>query len=193
MKSLNLIVLASAALLAGAAVPAVALDLGVGGVTVSGGSTAAAARRSRPAPATPRPTSRSAAARTSPPSARAPAGPAPASPSAIPAAIWSALNDTDAAVNLGSLGLGSGINDTLNGVTGPLGTTLDGTDLGGLPGGGGGGGGGGSRGARVAAAFGGLSAGRPAADRAEVPRGASAARPSYSAETLALCRLLAAR
>ena len=51
-------------------------------------------------------------------------------------------NGVGANVNLGSLGLG-GANDILNGVTDPLGNTLDGIDLGGLPAGGGGAGGGG--------------------------------------------------
>ncbi len=38
MKSMRLIVIASAVLLAGASVPALALDLSVGGISVSGGS-----------------------------------------------------------------------------------------------------------------------------------------------------------
>ena len=164
MKTLNLIVLASTALFASASAPAMALDLGVGGVSVSGGSnggTSISAGVAVHPPMLPR------RRRISRPPARhrwhrrQPRGRQHQRQYLI------GVSGTDATVNLGSLGLGSAINDTLNGVTGPLGTTLDGVNAGGLPGGGGS-----AAGVRLAAAFGGLSPTDQRAIKLQVPRGA---------------------
>ena len=185
MKTLNLIVLASAALFASASLPAMALDLGVGGVSVSNGSTSSGG------------TSISAGTGGTSGDVSLGGGSNIASVGADTGGTGGSLaigntsgdlvsvNGTDASVNLGSLGLGSGINDTVNDVTGPLGTTLDGADLGGgLPGGDGGAGS-----ARVAAAFGGLSAGdqqqiRLKCARCSATRRATAPRRSPSAGCL---------
>jgi hypothetical protein len=182
MKTLNLIVLASAALFASASVPAMALDLGVGGVSVSGGSTSSGG------------TSISAGTGGTSASVSLGGGSNIASVGAGTDGTGASLavgntsgnligvSGTDATVNLGSLGLGSGINDTLNGVTGPLGTTLDGVNAGG----------GSATGVRLAAAFGGLS---PTDQRAiKLKCRTVLGNPAgFSAETLALCRLLAGR
>lgn len=189
MKTLNLIVLASAALFASASVPAMALDLGVGGISVSGGSTSSGG------------TSISAGTGGTSGDVTLSGGSNIASVSADTGGTGGSLsvgntsgdliglNATDASVNLGGLGLGSGINNTLNGVTGPLGTTLDGVNVGGLPGGGGGGG---AAGIRVAAAFGGLSAGDQQLIKLKC-RTVLGNPSGFSAETQALCRLLAGR
>ena len=187
MKTLNLIVLASAAMFASASLPAMALDLGVGGVSVSNGSTSSGG------------TSISAGTGGTSGDVSLGGGSNIASVGADTGGTGGSLaigntsgdlvsvNGTDASVNLGSLGLGSGINDTVNDVTGPLGTTLDGADLGGLPGGGGG-----AAGTQVATAFAGLSIGDQQQIRLKC-RTVLGDPSGYSAETVALCRLLAAQ
>ena len=107
---------------------------------------------------------------------------------------------TQANVNLGGLGLGNGANNTLNGVTDPLGNTLGGIDvgglLGGLPGGGGAGGGGGGGGGgtitagQVAGAYGALA---PADQRQlRVRCNAVLASPgSFNTNVVTLCRVIA--
>ena len=169
MKTLNLIVLASAALFASASLPAMALDLGVGGVSVSSGSTSSGG------------TSVSAGTGGTSGDVSLGGGSNIASVGADTGGTGGSLsvgntsgdlvsvNGTDASVNLGSLGLGSGV------------------DAGGLAGGDGGAGS-----AQVAAAFGGLSAGDQQQIRLKC-RTVLGDPAGYSAETIALCRLLAAR
>jgi hypothetical protein len=165
MKTLNLIALASAALFASASLPAMALDLGVGGVSVSSGSTSSGG------------TSISAGTGGTSGDVSIGGGSNIASVGADTGGTGGSLSvgntsgdlvsvdGTDASVNLGSLGLGSGVDA---------------------------GGDGGAGSAQVAAAFGGLSA----ADQQQIRLRCRVVlgNPSgYSAETVALCRLLAAR
>jgi hypothetical protein len=186
MKTLNLIVFASATLLASTALPAMALDLSVGGTTVSAGSTGDGG------------TSVSASTGDTTASVSLGGGSNIASADATADDTGGSLSiantsgdlvsvdGTDGSVNLGDLGLGDDVNDTLNSVTGLLGTTLDGTDLDGSAGGGG------ATGVQLAAAFGSLSA----ADQQQIRLRCRVVlgNPSgYSAETVALCRLLASR
>ena len=185
-KSRRLIMPASAALLAGAAVPATALDLSAGGVSVSSGSSSGGGTSVS--------TGTGGTATLGGGSNIASVGTGAGSVSVGNTnGNLVSLNGTDASVNLGGLGLGSGVNNTLNGVTGPLGTTFDGVNTGGPPGTGGQPpGGGGIAGARVAAAFGGLSI----ADQQQIRlkcRAVLTSPSSFNAETVALCRLLARR
>ena len=101
-------------------------------------------------------------------------------------------NGASANVNLGSLGLG-GANDILNGFTDPLGNTLDGVDLGGLPAGGGGGAGGGGIGGGGGGIGGAFAALSPADQRQLRIRCVSVlgSPGRYNANTVALCRLIA--
>ena len=183
MKTIRLIVLASAALFASTALPALALDLSVGGISASTGSTSSGG------------TSISTSTGGTSGSVTVGGGSNIASVGGSTGGTGGSvsvgntsgnlvsLNGSDASVNLGSLGLGSGVNDTLNGVTGTLGTTLDGVNPGG---------GGSAAGARVAAAFGNLSI----ADQQQLKlkcRVVLANPSSFNAETVALCRLLARR
>jgi hypothetical protein len=100
-----------------------------------------------------------------------------------PLLTTSTTNGIQGDVNLGSLGLD--LNGPVNGVTGPVGDLLDGVDVPGTPSGPGAGGGGG-----IAAAFGGLSAGDQRAAKIRCAN-VLAAPAGYTANTLALCRLIA--
>ncbi len=181
MKPLNLIVLASAALLAGTAVPAMALDLSAGGVSVSSGSTTGGG------------TSVSAGTGGTSTGITLGGGSNIATVGGSTGGTGASLsvgnttgnlvtvNGTNAGVNLGGLGLGGGVNSTLNGVTGPLGTALDGVN----PGGGAGGGGS----VQLAAAYSSLSG----ADQQRIKlkcRAVLSAPASFNAQTVALCRLV---
>jgi hypothetical protein len=161
MTAKYLLVAAVASLMATAAIPARALDVSVGGVSVSAGSDGGGG------------TSVSVGGGDTSAGVSIGGGDNVASVGASTGGTGASvgigntsgdlvtLNGTDANVNLGGLGLGSGVNDALNGITGPLGDTLDGIDLGGLPGGGGGGGAGGGGGGVTAgglvSAYGSLS------------------------------------
>lgn len=93
-------------------------------------------------------------------------------------------------VNLGGLGLGGGANNLVNGVTGPLGTTLDGVNLGGLPGTGGpGAGGGGGAGGGVVAAFNSLTTRDQQALRIQC-RTVLSNPSAFNRNTVALCSLV---
>ena len=190
MRNIRIILFASAALFVGAAVPAMALDLGIGGASVSGGSTSGGG------------TSVSAGVGGSSVGVTLGGGSNVATAGAgtggtgVSVGVGSTSGDlvavnqnsgtTDATVNLGS-GLG-GLTDTLNGVTGAVGTTLDGIDLGSL--GGGGGGVVGGAGGGVLVAFAGLDS----ADQQRIKlrcRAVLSSPSGFSAQSVALCRLLA--
>lgn len=191
MKTSRLIALATAALLASVAAPAIALDVSVGGVSVSGGSssgggtTVSTGTGDTSASATIGGGSNIATVSTGTGGTGVSAGIGNTSGDLV--TVNSNDSTTDANVNLGSLGLG-GTSDLINGVTDPLGTTLDGVDLGDLGDLGGGGGGGGA----VLTAFNGLAGGDQ--QRIRLTCRAVLADPSgFNAQTIALCRLLATR
>jgi hypothetical protein len=202
-KTAQLISITAAALMLGAAIPAQALDVSIGGASVSagsggsdGGGTSASVGSGD--------TSVNATIGGGSNVADVGVGSGDTSVNANIANTDGNLVDlnseggtTNGNVNLGGLGLGSTPNDTVNGVTDPLGDLLDGIDVGDLTGGGGGagGGGGGGGGGGVTApglvsAYGGLSA---SDQRTLRVRCASVLnnRSSYNANTVALCTLIA--
>jgi len=197
-KTAQLISITAAALMLGAAIPAQALDVSVGGASVSGGSGGSDGSGT------------SVSVGSGDTSVGATVGGGSNIADVDANAVGTGTNatiantdgnlvdlnsedgNTDADVNLGGLGLGGGANDVVNGITDPLGDLLDGIDLGDLPGGGdaGGGGGGGVTGPGIVSAFGGLSVRDQQALRVQC-RSVLNNPSAYNANTIALCRLIA--
>ena len=188
MKSSQLIVLASAALFACTALPAMALDLSAGGISVSSGSTDSGGTSISTGTGGTSATTTLGGGSNIATVGGSTGGTGGSLAIGSTSGNLVSLNGTDGSVNLGGVGAGT-VSNTLNGVTGPLGTTLDGVNPGGLPGTGGvlpGGGGN----VQVAAAFSNLSP----LDQRRIKvkcRSVLASPSSFSAQTVALCRIAA--